>query len=82
MFWRRMCGTEHLHRYTAALQAMLQYSDELVCLAMDANSLAVGSQSHVTLLDARQRGAVQHIDSTKPNSVRRPASPYERSRSF
>ena len=55
----------------AALQAPLQYATELVCLAMDDSAaLAVGSQSHVTLLDARQPGAVHHISSVEPNSVR------------
>lgn len=52
------------------LQTALQYSSELVCLAMDYNAVAAGSQSHVTLVDSRKRGAVQYIASLEPNSVR------------
>ena len=51
-------------------QSRLKYDAELVCLAMDANSVAVGSQSHVTLVDARKKGAVQHIDCIDSNCVR------------
>lgn len=34
--------------------------------------MAVGSQSHVTLLDAREKGAVQYVGILKANSVRHP----------
>ena len=36
---------------------------------MDANVAAAGSQSHVTMIDARRKAAVQHIPSAQPNAV-------------
>ena len=53
-----------------ARQAKMDHSAELVCLAMDAHVVAAGSQSHVTLIDARCKAVVQHIPSAQPNAVR------------
>lgn len=36
---------------------------------MDAHVAAAGSQSHVTMIDARRKAAVQHIPSAQPNAV-------------
>ncbi|BDA46679.1 DDB1- and CUL4-associated factor 12 [Coccomyxa sp. Obi] len=41
----------------------LKHSKEVVCLAMSDSLLAVGSQSHITLVDPRKKTAVQDIES-------------------
>ncbi|EIE19636.1 WD40 repeat-like protein [Coccomyxa subellipsoidea C-169] len=41
----------------------LKHSKEVVCLAMSDNLVAVGSQSHITLVDPRQKTPVQDVES-------------------
>ncbi|KAK9918446.1 hypothetical protein WJX75_004149 [Coccomyxa subellipsoidea] len=41
----------------------LKHSKEVVCLAMNDSLLAVGSQSHITLVDPRKKTPVQDVES-------------------
>jgi len=54
----------------AAAQTSLKHTHELVCLAMEPGCTAVGSQSHVTLLDPRKKGPAQYIRNIQGNCVR------------
>ena len=58
----------------AAAQTSLKHTHELVCLAMEPGCTAVGSQSHVTLLDPRKKGPAQYIQNIQGNCVRLPKS--------
>ena len=58
----------------AAVQTSLKHTHELVCLAMEPGCTAVGSQSHVTLLDPRKKGPAQYIRNIQGNCVRAPSS--------
>lgn len=44
-------------------QVRLKHSKEVVCLAMNDSLLAVGSQSHITLVDPRKKTPVQDVES-------------------
>ncbi len=57
-------------RVVAAAQTTLKHTQELVCLAMEPGCTAVGSQSHVTLLDPRKKGPAQYIQNMQGNCVR------------
>lgn len=57
-----------------AAQTSLKHTHELVCLAMEPGCTAVGSQSHVTLLDPRKKGPAQYIQNIQGNCVRAPHS--------
>lgn len=46
-----------------AAQVRLKHSKEVVCLAMNDSLLAVGSQSHTTLVDPRKKTPVQDVES-------------------
>lgn len=46
-----------------AAQVRLKHSKEVVCLAMNDSLLAVGSQSHITLVDPRKKTPVQDVES-------------------
>ena len=46
-----------------ALQVRLKHSKEVVCLAMTEALVAVGSQSHVSLVDPRRKAPVQDVES-------------------
>ena len=41
-----------------------------MCLAVEPGCTAVGSQSHVTLLDPRKKGPAQYIQNMQGNCVR------------
>ena len=45
------------------MQVRLKHSKEVVCLAMTDSLVAVGSQSHVSLIDPRKKAPVQEVDS-------------------
>ena len=53
----------HVDTDMAAAQVRLKHSKEVVCLAMNDSLLAVGSQSHITLVDPRKKTPVQDIES-------------------
>ncbi len=46
-----------------AMQVRLKHSKEVVCLAMTDSLVAVGSQSHVSLIDPRKKTPVQEVES-------------------
>lgn len=46
-----------------AVQVRLKHSKEVVCLAMTDSLVAVGSQSHISLIDARKKSPVQEVES-------------------
>ena len=53
-----------------AVQMKLIHDKELVCMAMTANLVAVGSQSHVSLLDPRiAQPTIRALDSIDPGQV-------------
>ncbi len=45
------------------MQVRLKHSKEVVCLAMTDSLVAVGSQSHISLVDPRRKTPVQEIES-------------------
>ena len=45
------------------VQVRLKHSKEVVCLAMTDSLVAVGSQSHVSLIDPRKKTPVQEVES-------------------
>ena len=46
-----------------AVQVRLKHSKEVVCLAMTDSLVAVGSQSHISLIDPRKKAPVQEVES-------------------
>ena len=50
-------------RTALCVQVRLKHSKEVVCLAMSDGLLAVGSQSHITLVDPRRKAPVQDVES-------------------
>ncbi len=54
-----------------AVQMKLLHDKELVCMAMTGNLVAVGSQSHVSLLDPRiAQPTIRALDSIDPGQVK------------
>ncbi len=49
------------------MQVKLKHNREVVCMAMNDLLLAVGSQSHVSLVDPRKKTPVQDIESLDAN---------------
>lgn len=45
------------------MQMRLKHSKEVVCLAMTESLVAVGSQSHISLIDPRKKTPVQEVES-------------------
>ena len=45
------------------VQVRLKHSKEVVCLAMTDSLVAVGSQSHISLIDPRKKAPVQEVES-------------------
>ncbi len=58
-----------------AVQVKLKHSKEVVCLAMSDNLVAVGSQSHITLVDPRQKTPVQDVESLDEGHGGTPKNP-------
>lgn len=46
-----------------AMQVRLKHSKEVVCLAMTNSLVAVGSQSHISLIDPRKKAPVREVES-------------------
>ena len=53
-------SAEHLRPHA---QVRLKHSKEVVCLAMTDSLVAVGSQSHVSLVDPRRKAPVREVES-------------------
>lgn len=52
------------------MQMSLRQRNELVCLAMDRHLIAVGSQSHISMLDPRiAKSALYELDTIDPGQV-------------
>lgn len=67
-----VCNLSNMHISSVlCIQVGLTLNKEVVCMAMTPNLLAVGSQSHVSLLDPRMPQAViRAITSIDPGQVR------------
>ena len=55
------------------VQVKLKVEKEVVCMAMSDNLVAVGSQSHVSLIDARCQAPVQDVASLDTDHGAAPA---------
>lgn len=64
-------GQALLFLRVCTLQIELQHKEELVCMAMQSNLVAVGSRSHVSLLDPRSpKAKVSYLQSIDYGQVR------------
>ena len=59
-------------KHCCCMQMSLRQKNELVCLAMERNMIAVGSQSHISMLDPRmsKSGSLYELETTDPGQVR------------
>ena len=58
-----MAACIYLVDFFFTTQVRLKHSKEVVCLAMTDSLVAVGSQSHISLVDPRKKTPVQEIES-------------------